>query len=96
MELPLGDCKKKLSCQSLFELLAVNIKMSVKCVKCPFVTAPEEMDEHMNLCHRSTRSVTQALLREVPVLGNGKKRIVPVEESPKEQSEMLVRKRKKR
>ena len=75
--------------------MAVNIKMSVKCVKCPFVTAPEEMDEHMNLCHRSTRSVTQALLRS-PSLGKHKEANSSREESPKEQSENVVEKEKKR
>ena len=75
--------------------MAVNIKMSVKCVKCPFVTAPEEMDEHMNLCHRSTRSVTQALLRN-PSLGKHKEANSSREESPKEQSENVVEKEKKR
>ena len=74
--------------------MAVNIKMSVKCVKCPFVTAPEEMDEHMNLCHRSTRSVTQALLRN-PSLGKHKEANSSCEESPKEQSENVVEKEKK-
>ena len=74
--------------------MAVNIKMSVKCVKCPFVTAPEEMDEHMNLCHRSTRSITQALLRSLS-LGKHKEANSSREESPKEQSKMLLKKKKR-
>ena len=68
--------------------------MSAKCVKCPFVTAPEEMDEHMNLCHRSTRSVTQALLRS-PSLGKHKEANSSVRKAQKNKVKMLLKKKKR-